>query len=183
MGADPAARPLGDGQGGADACRMGPQDGRLAADRGRRQSVADPGQPRRHRRRGLERALRQRPRRRPADAGADRKLDRPGSGRRRQGVERAEALDVRIAMDDFGTGYTSLDCSSGCRSTCSRSTRASSAADGRGRRFDRDRPRHPLASRALGMETTAEGIDTVELARCWPISAAPTARASISPSR
>ena len=69
-------------------------------------------------------------------------------------------MGVRVALDDFGTGYSSLTHLSACRSTRSRSTRASS-------------PRCVPVSQdaliidavitlahSLGMSTIAEGVET-----------------------
>ena len=70
-------------------------------------------------------------------------------------------LGVRIALDDFGTGYSSLSYLRSSRSTRSRSIAASSATSptrstARRSSFGRD-PRP-----ALGMVTTAEGVETAE---------------------
>jgi EAL domain-containing protein (putative c-di-GMP-specific phosphodiesterase class I) len=64
-----------------------------------------------------------------------------------------------VAMDDFGTGYTSLAYLQRCRSTCSRSIAASSPD---ARRRDSTAIVRAILSLAdaLGMETTAEGIES-----------------------
>ena len=82
---DPPARPLGDGQGGANACRLGPQGRRDAAALRRRQPVRHSGRSRRHCSRRRERPEIEWADRRSADARADGKLDRPGPGRGRRG--------------------------------------------------------------------------------------------------
>ena len=84
------ARTMGDGQGRADARRLGPRGGDDAARLRRGQSERDPGGARRHCRSGggfaaIERAERQSP-----DARTDRKRGRPGSGARDPRVRIAE---------------------------------------------------------------------------------------------
>ena len=56
-----------------------------------------------------------------------------------------QRFDVKIAMDDFGTGFTSLASLQTAADRHPEDRSALRLRNARRRRFDRDRPRHPLA--------------------------------------
>jgi len=77
-------------------------------------------------------------------------------------LNRLAALGVRISMDDFGTGYSSLSYLRSFRLTRSRSTAASSPISS-GLRMRSSIVQATIhLSKKLGMEITAEGVETAE---------------------
>ena len=162
---DRPARPLGARHRHPDARRLGPENRHPPADQRQRQPLARPDQPRRCRRRRLRRAQRQRHRRRPPDPGADRRRDHPGSGARRPGAQvpaalRREDRDGRFRLGLYVAGLAAIAADRHPQDRPALRLRHA----GR-RRQRRDRRRHPHRSpRALGMETTAEGIESAALA-------------------
>ena len=115
----------------------------------------------------FQRAEVERAYRRPADAGADRKLDRPGPVRAQRVFEALKALDATVAMDDFGTGYSSLAYLQRLPIDVLKIDRSFVT----GMMVDPDSVAIVRAvlslAEALGMSTTAEGIETVSWRRPW----------------
>ena len=94
-----------------------------------------------------------------------------------------KALDTTVAMDDFGTGYSSLAYLQRLPIDILKIDKSFVS----GMMVDPDAVAIVRAvlslAEALGMSTTAEGIETVELATTLATWAARPVRASISPSR
>ena len=149
----------------ADACRLGPEGRREAAALRRGQPVGDPGRARRYCRHGRKRAAS-----RAASTGDRLTLELTESSivqdpaRATRVFDALKALDATVAMDDFGTGYSSLAYLQRLPIDVLKIDKSFVS----GMMVDPDAVAIVRAvlslAEALGMSTTAEGIETVELA-------------------